>query len=79
MTSYQRRLQSIRYWQQCVVELEQIARQMAVQLNQAGLRPKLFGGLGIDGDHFITPYNDGEFGIELALIRNAPPSLILAA
>lgn len=56
MTSYQRRQRDIKYYKQCVVELENLVR--AIVAANPGLRIPMIGP-GIAGDDFLTPYNSG--------------------
>lgn len=65
MTSYQRRLNEIKYLEQRSDELEAIILLMAQKLCDIGVQcvPRLSGG--INGDHFITDVNTGDFGEQL--------------
>lgn len=61
MTSYQRRKREIKFLEQCIVELEDIVKELAKELKEKGLKVRLLGLKGISGDTLITPYNNGEF------------------
>ena len=63
--SYQRRKQDIKFYQQCVKELEELACQLAGQIPNR-IRLPLPGG-GVAGDDYLTPYNcdDGSFFLRL--------------
>jgi hypothetical protein len=65
MTSYQKRKNEIAYLEQCVNELEKIAKELASKIHVKGSIPMLLLGDGITGDKYITPYNNGEFNMEL--------------
>lgn len=65
-SSYQRRLQNIKYLEQCVKELEDIVRVCAEDLYKNNI-PFRFFGKGISGDNFITPYNNQEFVMQLPM------------
>lgn len=60
-SSYQWRKRDIAYYCQCIKELEEIARELVKQID----KPKLLLRGGIEGDKFITPYNNGEFDMSL--------------
>ena len=62
ISSYQRRKRDIAYYRQCIGELEEIARELAKQID----KPKLPLG-GIEGDTVLTPYNTGEFYMTLLM------------
>lgn len=66
MTSYQRRKREIKFLEQCIVELEDIVKELAEELKEKGLKVRLLGSKGISGDTLITPYNNGEFMSSLA-------------
>lgn len=60
MTSYQRRKREIFYLEQCISELEDITRELAIELRENAIRIPLLS-QGISGDTLITPYNNGDF------------------
>lgn len=64
MTSYQRRKRDIAYYRQCVSELEDITRTLARVINKNGLQIPLMGH-GVEGDDWLTPYNQGDFEMRL--------------
>lgn len=66
--SYQRRKRDIKYLEQCCNELEEICVLLAKQVGP-GMRIPLVG-KGIEGDQFITPYNNGEFEMKLIMQAN---------
>ena len=61
MTSYQKRKQTIKYCQQCITELEFIVKHLTNQMvdNNIEIKPCITDG--INGDDFITPYNNNPF------------------
>ncbi len=63
MNSYQKRLQNIKYLEQCISELEEICLSLAEKVPKPMLLPLT--GKGIAGDQFITPYNNGIFSYQL--------------
>ena len=67
MTSYQRRKQDVAFLEQCVQELRRLALSLAYQLGHvhAPMLLKLGSGSGLRPDAYITPYNQGEFDMEL--------------
>ena len=62
MNSYQKRLQNIKYLEQCVQELEDLCLNLAEKAPKPLLLPL---GNCMTGDQFITPYNTGEFSFKL--------------
>lgn len=68
--SYQRRKHEIKYLEQCVKELEDLCFFLAKQLGPKASIPLL--GADIAGNHYITPYNNGDFALRLSSFR--PPS-----
>lgn len=64
-SSYQRRLSNIKYLEQCIEELEGIAHGLAGLLKENNIKIPLFGQKGIIGDHYLTPYNMGDFVMKL--------------
>ena len=67
MTSYQKRKQDIKFQEQCVKELEDIAIDLAKQLKVNNITPKLplGGSRGIASDDYLTDYNSGDFRFKL--------------
>lgn len=65
LSSYQRRKRDIAYYEQCVSELRGIAKEMARDMAKAGIPLKLHLRGGICGDQLLTPYNTGEFEMQL--------------
>jgi len=59
-SSYQERKQEIVYLNQCIKELEERCKSLVKSKGEI-----LLCGTGITGDSFITPYNNGEFDMEL--------------
>ena len=68
MNSYQRRLRDLRYKQQCIEELEELCKELFVQIP----KPRLHLGKGMSGDGFLTPYNTQQFIGELFMGYNTP-------
>jgi hypothetical protein len=64
ITSYQRRKRDIAYYRQCIRELEDITVTLARMINKNGLKIPLLGS-GINGDDFLTPYNNADFMMRL--------------
>ena len=66
-SSYQKRKENIRYLSQCVKELEDICFHV-YKISKLKKLPLI--GAGIAGDGFITPYNNGEFVLDLLTKTN---------
>ena len=62
MNSYQKRLQNIKYLEQCISELETIC----FDLVEYAPLPLPLMGKGISGDSILTPYNSGLFNFQLS-------------
>jgi hypothetical protein len=67
MTSYQRLKGDIKYYQQCIKELEEIIACLVKQARQANIQPSY--SLALSGDDFVTKYNSGLFETELLMMR----------
>lgn len=67
MTSYQKRLENIKYLEQCVKELEEIAINLSKQLKKNNIQPKI-SLLGIKPDEYITYYNQNFDGFYMKLM-----------
>ena len=65
-SSYQNRIRDIKYLEQCIEELEEIALELASIIRKNGLKVPLLGA-GITGDKFLTYYNSAEFSTKLML------------
>jgi hypothetical protein len=63
-SSYQKRKDEIKFLEQCVGELEEKCRSLVRNKGKV-----LFDAKGMDGDHYITPYNNEEFNMELMMER----------
>lgn len=61
MTSYQRRKREIRFYKQCVRDLEIIIDGLLKQMKEHDLPLFVPLGNGLEGDEPITPYNCGEY------------------
>jgi hypothetical protein len=64
MSSYQKRLKEIKFYKQCIDELEDICREI-VKHNAPVKLP--LSSRGLQGDTILTPYNTGHFVADLML------------
>ena len=67
LSSYQKLKRGDSYNHQCIKELEGMCRELVDLLKKNKVEPQILRGNGIKGEDFITPYNNGEFELDLFL------------
>lgn len=66
MTSYQKKINEIKYWKQRGEDLETIIDSLLGQMKESKIHPRFGMGRNCSGDRFINDISSGEFAMKLS-------------